>query len=246
MNDISRIAELIAKGEHCCLATVIASDNPDIPVGSKVIVFEDGTMEGSVGSVPLDEAVRDRARETLARNKKRAVAFAAGMEVFFDILSADVKLLICGAGHIAVPLARSAREVGFKVTVIDDRADFAHADRFPGCAVLASNFAAALRTIPLDASTYVVVITRGHEHDVECLTEILPQETAYVGLIGSRRRVHFVLDMLGEKGIPARVLMRSLLPSDFPSVRKRRKKSPCASRRKWSVCAGRGPRGRRH
>lgn len=216
MNDISRIAELVAKGEQCCLATIVASDNPDVPVGRKVIVFPGGTMEGGVGEPGLDAALGDLARKTLTENKRRIVEMAPGVQVFLDILSDDVKLLICGAGHIAVPLARFARELGFKVTVIDDRADFAHAARFPGCTVMAKEFTAALRTIPLDASTSVVVITRGHEHDVECLEEILPKETAYVGLIGSRRRVRFVLDLLGGKGIPRDRLDEVFTPIGLP------------------------------
>lgn len=216
MNDLPRIVDLIAKGESCCLATIVASDNPDVPVGRKVIVFGDGTMEGGIGSVHLDAALRDLAMEALAEKKKRTVEVEANIRAFLDILSTDVRLLICGAGHIALPLARFAREVGFKVTVIDDRSDFAHSARFPGCEVIAKDFVAALRNIPVTPSTYVVVITRGHEHDTECLAEILPKETAYVGLIGSRRRVRFVLDMLGEKGIPRDRLNEVFTPIGLP------------------------------
>ncbi len=216
MNDISRIVDLMAKGEPCCLATIIASDNPDIPIGRKVILLADGTMEGGLGAAHLDAGLRDLAREALAEKKKRTVEIEAGIRLFLDILSTDVTLLICGAGHIALPLARFARAVGFKVAVIDDRADFAHPDRFPGCEVTAKDFATALRAVPVTPSTYVVVITRGHEHDVECLAEILPKETAYVGLIGSRRRVRFVLDLLGGKGISRDRLNEVFTPIGLP------------------------------
>jgi len=68
--------------------------------------------------------------------------------------------------------------------------------------VLVEDFRPALRRLPLGSDTYAVVITRGHEHDFECLSEILPKETAYVGLIGSRRRVAFVKLELRKRGIP--------------------------------------------
>lgn len=216
MRGLSRVVELTAKGKPFCVATIIVSDNPDVPIGRKAIVLEDGTMEGELGSAQLDAALRSHAMEALTEKKKGAVFIAEGIQAFLDILSTDVRLLICGAGHIALPLARFAREVGFKVTVLDDRSDFAHASRFPHCEVIAEDFTAALQNLALGPSTYVVVITRGHEHDVECLTEILPKETAYVGLIGSRRRVSFVLELLGRRGVPGERLKEVFTPIGLP------------------------------
>ena len=74
----------------------------------------------------------------------------------------------------------------------------------------------ALRDFPMSLSTYVVVITRGHEHDAECLLEILRKDTAYIGLIGSRRRVRFVLEMLEKKGIPKKRLQEVFTPIGTP------------------------------
>ena len=201
MIDISRISDLLAQGKIFCLATVVASDRSDLPAGQKAIVWPDGRMEGTFGSVRSDDALRSLAMKALAEKKSDTVNLEGHIHVFLDVLSPDVKLLICGAGHIAMPLARFARDVGFRVTVLDDRADFAHPSRFPGCEVIVEDYAKALRLMPLDPSSYVVVITRGHEHDAECLAEILPRETAYVGLIGSRRRIRFVLEGLVRKGI---------------------------------------------
>ena len=124
--------------------------------------------------------------------------------------------MICGAGHIAIPLARFAGEVGFSVTVIDDRSDFAHPSRFPGCTTIAENFTIALQDLQTGPTTYVVIITRGHEHDVDCLMEILNRETAYVGLIGSRRRVSFVLQWLEEKGFSRQRLKSVFTPIGIP------------------------------
>ena len=98
----------------------------------------------------------------------------------------------------------------------DHRSDFAHPSRFPGSTVIAENFSIALKNLPLGPSAYVVIITRGHEHDVDCLMEILPQNVAYVGLIGSRRRVRFVLEWLEKNGFSRQRLNDVFTPIGIP------------------------------
>jgi xanthine dehydrogenase accessory factor len=213
---ITRVVELMERGETFCLVTVVISSNPDIPAGCRAIVLTDGSIEGAIESTQMSLALRRLALEAL-KDKKRGVSeIGDGVRVFFDVLSGDTKLLICGAGHIALALARFGREVGFHVTVLDDRSDFAHPSRFPGCKVIADSFLATLRDMSLGPSTYVVVITRGHEHDAECLAEVLCKETAYVGLIGSIRRVRFVLEMLTHKGISQERLAEVFTPIGLP------------------------------
>ena len=89
------------------------------------------------------------------------------------------------------------------MTVLDDRAEFANPGRFPDCRIVVDEFTPALEKMNLGKSAYVIVITRGHEHDADCLLAVLRKETAYVGLIGSRRRVAFVLQMIEQQGIAA-------------------------------------------
>jgi len=216
MNIILRLNQLMEKGETICLATVIASKNPDIAVGGKTIVFGDGSMEGDLGTGQSDLKLRKLAQKSLNEKQSRAIDIEKGVRVFFDVLTSENKLLVCGAGHIAVPLARFCREVGFKVVVLDDRADFANPARFPECDIITQEFSIALRDFPLNSSTYVVVITRGHEHDSDCLLEILKKNTAYIGLIGSRRRVGFVLEMLEKQGIPKKRLQEIFTPIGAP------------------------------
>ncbi len=216
MNIIARVNELMEKGETLCLVTVVASENMNITAGRKAIVLGDGSMEGELGAGPLVSSVRDQALAALNEKKGRTVEIEDGVHVFFDVLSSGARLLVCGAGHIAIPLVRFANEVGFRVTVLDDRADFAHPSRFPDGNVIAENFTTALQNMPLGLATYVVIITRGHEHDVDCLAETLQKETAYVGLIGSRRRVHFVLEWLEKNGFPKQRLQEVFTPIGIP------------------------------
>jgi xanthine dehydrogenase accessory factor len=213
---IERVKELLDAGATFCLATVVASDSKTITPGSKAIVLDDGTVDSGLKPGPMVSAIRDQALLAISREKSSIVEIDDGIRIFFNVLSAEARLLICGAGHIAIPLARFANEVGFDVTILDDRSDFAHPSRFPGCTTIAENFTLALRDMPLGPSTYVVIITRGHEHDVDCLMEILPRQAAYVGLIGSRRRVSFVLQGMEEKGFSRQRLKEVFTPIGIP------------------------------
>ena len=211
-----RLKELSDRGEEACLVTVVESDRQEFPPGTKTLVFADGITEGTLPEGEAAARLIQLAGEALTRNKRHLAELAPGLRVFIDVLSPETRLLICGAGHIAVPLARFAREVGFHVTVLDDRPDFANSSRFPDCEILAEDFAPALQRLPLGLNTYAVVITRGHEHDFECLSEILRKNTAYAGLIGSRRRVEIVKSELREKSISPGPIDQLFTPVGLP------------------------------
>ncbi|MGD8942250.1 MAG: XdhC/CoxI family protein [Desulfobacterales bacterium] len=212
----ARIVELLEKEENVCLATVLESNRSDICPGQKAIVRPNKPMEGSLGSSQSDASAVRLAQQALKKNKSVVVEIEPGCSVFLNVLSVDAQLVICGAGHIALPLAQFSQKLGFQVTVIDDRPDFASPARFPGCNIIAEDFTAALRGMTFGPAAYVVVITRGHEHDVDCLIEIIDKETVYVGLIGSRRRVRFVLEALAQKGLPRERLDDVFTPIGLP------------------------------
>ena len=216
MDIVTRTAELMEKENVFCLATIVASSQPEVQPGRKAIVFEDGTLEGSLGTETLDTKLSGLALEAFKSKKRKLVEIDNGIQVFIDILSSGAHLVICGAGHIAVPLAQVARSVGFRVTVLDDRSDFANPLRFPDCEVIAEDFALALREMSFGPTTYVVVITRGHVHDVDCLTEVLGKKLAYVGMIGSRRRVRIVLEILDKQGFDQEHLKKVFTPIGLP------------------------------
>ncbi len=212
----ARIVELLEKEKSFCLATVVGSNTGEIGPGRKAIVIDNGSIEGTLGSAQLDLRLAGQAQIALRENKSGMVEIESGLKVFLNVLSSDAQLIVCGAGHIAIPLTRFAHRLGFRVTVIDDRSDFASPSRFPDCKVIAENFTVALRDLHFSPATYVVVITRGHEHDVDCLIEILKKKALYVGLIGSRRRVRFVLEMLAEEGISRTRLKEVFTPIGLP------------------------------
>ena len=118
------------------------------------------------------------------------------------------RLIVLGGGHIALPVCRFGAACGFQVHVVDDRPDFANARRFPEAAqVICDSFENGIRRLRISPFDYVVVITRGHRHDADCLRVLLPGEKpAYLGMIGSRRRTGGLLEMLREEGFdPERI-----------------------------------------
>lgn len=121
--------------------------------------------------------------------------------IFRERAGRPPKLVVCGGGHVSVPIIKIGKMLGFTVTVLEDRPKFADNARAAGADQVACEpFAEGLRRIPGDSDTWFVIVTRGHRYDTECLEMILRKKYAYVGMMGSRRRVAIVKDQLEEKG----------------------------------------------
>lgn len=126
--------------------------------------------------------------------------------VFRERICRTPKLIICGAGHVSIPIIRIGKMLGFVVTVIEDRPKFADNARVAGAdQVFCVPFQEGLADIPGDSDSWFVIVTRGHRYDTECLEVILQKQYAYVGMMGSRRRVAIVKEQLEEKGISREV-----------------------------------------
>ena len=123
-------------------------------------------------------------------------------DVLVERITTPPHLVLCGAGHVSVYTAKIAKMVGFKVTVIDERGDFANSERFPEAdAIVSLPYREALEAIN-DPNTYYVIITRGHKDDNLCLETILNKPYAYCGMIGSKSKVQIVFNDLIARGYP--------------------------------------------
>lgn len=128
-------------------------------------------------------------------------AMAAEAPLFVEFLESPPHLIIAGAGHCAIPLARLGRMLGFRLTILDDRPECATQERFPDAdALRVGDLAEELRSIPLDHATYLVLVTRGHKLDEVLLREALGQPLAYIGMIGSKRRTRAVFEGMRHDG----------------------------------------------
>jgi xanthine dehydrogenase accessory factor len=176
--------------------------------------------EAPNGEAKHSEASNGGAKHSEAPNgeAKHSKAKPDEVKVFVEVQVQPSHLIIVGAGHIAVPLASIASTCDFSVTVLDDRPQYAHPARFPTAnQVIAGPFReelAALRAKSgLNKHTYIVLVTRGHQYDVDCLVEVLDDPLAYIGMIGSKRRIRAVFELLEqEQGIPPEKFDRVYAP----------------------------------
>jgi len=111
-----------------------------------------------------------------------------GREVLVEPLEIPATAVICGAGHVGQALAPVALGAGFRVVVVDDRKEFASDERFPGCSVVLSSFDGSLARVGVGEHSYVVIVTRGHVHDLDVLMQALRTPARYVGLMASRAK----------------------------------------------------------
>ena len=166
------------------LVTVTVTSGPG--AGQRFVSRAVGELEGHVHPA-LDAAARALADDVWAA---RAARFTEPL--FAELHAVAEPLLIFGAGHIAVPLAQLAQGLGFRVTVLDDRETFAQAARFPeGIAVKTLDLTHPLAHVEITPRTFVIMLTRAHKHDFDCLSAVLgqPVQPRYIGMIGSKRRV---------------------------------------------------------
>jgi len=151
----------------------------------------------------LDELLYQKANYALETGNLQFIKASENETYLIEPYFPEPRLIILGGGHIAKPLAEFASKAGFSVTVNDDRPSFANSERFPTAQnVLCESFDHCFDMINLNKSTYVVIVTRGHRHDMDCLRQVLKHNTAYVGMIGSKRRVKSVMEQMLNEGYP--------------------------------------------
>jgi xanthine dehydrogenase accessory factor len=212
-HDIARaVAEVLERNSLAALATLVEAPEG---VGAKLLVEETGERTGTLGDSNLDEAVAYYAA-TFLNSRAEARTFKLeeltgeqeaqpDVRILFERIEPEPRLVICGAGHVGASLAHLARLIGYRTTLIDDRADFVTRERFPDEGielVTAANWADAVRaSIGAGRGVFVAIVTRGHNEDEECMRAVMSTRPDYVGLIGSKRRTNIVLERLREAGI---------------------------------------------
>ena len=187
------------------LVTVIESTEPEaIAPGARLIVMPDGAVEGSLGRSDVDAEAIAAARELLMTERSEIRTLAEGIRAFVEILDPPLRLVICGAGHDAVPLVRAASLLGWKVTVVDDRPAFLNRERFPEAHGFASvdDASDVAEAITIDARTFVVVMTHNFLRDKAYLRGLLTTDSRYVAMLGPAARTQRLLMELEEEGTP--------------------------------------------
>lgn len=223
MDIFERIVAARHQQQPFVLATVIdIKGSTPRDIGAKMLVFQDGHTEGTIGGGAIEKKVVDACPEVLESNKAQVIHYdldelqmqcGGNMSVFLEPVVSQPTLLIFGAGHIGQSLARMAAMLNFIVTVVDNRPDFATAERFPTAQqIICKDYKAALPELEFHADAYIVIVTYKHLHDQEILEYCIQQPFRYLGMIGSKTKVTQAFRKLEQAGISQKLIGKVTSP----------------------------------
>lgn len=224
-SDLYSLLEEKRGSKECLLATVVAGNH----IGERICMVE-GKMWSVAGASALGAAKRFEEKNQaygeeflakrirwLLQTEKNGVIDVDGERVFCEWIAGEQLLVICGAGHVSIPIIELGKRLGFRVVVLEDRPKFADEARRAGAdEVLCENFEQGMQRIAGSPGTYFVIVTRGHRYDTECLRAALKKPHAYIGMMGSSRRVGIVKEQLRDEGMPEELLEHIFAPIGLP------------------------------
>jgi len=221
------IVRMRRAGLRGALATIVHT-NGSIPSyeSSRMLVREDGSIAGTIGGGCVEADVWAAAREVMQKETPRKMVFnlnheasyASGLicggtlEIFVEPILPRPLVYLFGGGHVSMAVANAASAAGFEIAVVDDRETFANAERFPMAREIHTSYEEAFKKIQPNASTYLIIVTRGHKEDMRVLAWAVRTKSRYVGMIGSKRKVLAVYKALENEGYRAEEFARVYAP----------------------------------
>ncbi len=201
--------QALEQSEGFTEAVVIHPESVEsLALGSRFLFDGTGRLRASWPSVPPPERLVSRLSPVDGRPKPRAEGGVAYLPSW-----PRIRLVIVGAGHVGEAVAGLAAQADFEVWVVDDRHQYANAQRFPAAKrILVGPIEEILSSLPITSHTYALIVTRGHGHDQEALYHLAPTSASYVGLIGSRRKIRLIFEGLRDQGIAESDLRRVAAP----------------------------------
>jgi xanthine dehydrogenase accessory factor len=218
MDIYEELVRLRGLGQKCALATIVQV-NGSIPSfeSAKMLVREDGSIVGTVGGGCVEAEVWNAAREVMETEKPKNLNFSLGedaaydnglicggqLSVFVEPVIPVPKVVIFGAGHVSKSISKIAAVAGFGTVVIDNREQFANRERFPEAdAIFAEEYEEVFPKLNINATSYLVIVTRGHRDDMRVLRWAVGTPARYIAMIGSKRKTIAVVKELEKEGIP--------------------------------------------
>ena len=185
------------------VVTVLESSRPGVGSGARLIVRPDGQTQGSLGDAEVDAEAAHAADALLRKERSELRSLADDVRAFVEVLDPPIRLVVCGAGHDAIPLVRAASVLGWSVVVVDDRPAFLTTDRFPGARsfVEIENPSDTAKAAAVDQRTFAVVMTHHFLRDKEYARSLLGSPAPYVGMLGPAARTERLLAELRDEGV---------------------------------------------
>lgn len=229
MDLYEEIVRLKKLGRISALATIVeCTGSSPQKQGAKMLVRDDGTIMGTLGGGCIEAEVVQHAKMAMQDGKPRTVPFeltekqgglvcGGSLVVYVEPVVPDPRLVVLGAGHVGKALSRLAAFSGFHVTVVDDRPEFANRDTLPDAhEVVVDDFPAVFPKVPVDPATFIVIATRGHNHDLDAVKAALGTDAGYIGLLGSRRKKGLLMNALRDAGFSPEDVSRIIIPVGLP------------------------------
>lgn len=205
-----RLGELVQSGVGCTEAIVFDADKAALPVPATYLFDAQGNLVASARGAGAE--VPPQVAQGLKPLDDRPRPYAARGIAYLPTLP-RCRLVIVGAGHVGHAVGTLAADLDFDVWIVDDRADYANAERFPRAErVIVGPIDRVLPELDINENTYCLIVTRGHNHDQEALFHLAERGARYVGLIGSRRKIKMIFEDLLEAGISREALARVYAP----------------------------------
>jgi xanthine dehydrogenase accessory factor len=201
--------DLVESGRGCTEAVVLTAVGALLPA-DRFLFHADSSLAAQLADAPPSDALV----AGLPPLERRPGAIVQHGVCYLPSLP-RVRLLIVGGGHVGQSVARLASEVGFEVSVLDDRAGYVNRERFPTAErLIIGEIGPSLRELAptLGGATYCLIMTRGHNHDEEALYHLAPTAAGYVGMIGSKRKIRLIFEDLLARGITTEALARVQAP----------------------------------
>jgi xanthine dehydrogenase accessory factor len=223
------VVRLRKEGRASALSTIVQciGSSPQ-KEGAKMLVRDDGSVVGTLGGGCLEAEVIQASKMTIRDGTPRTLPFelterhggfvcGGKVLVYIEPVIPEPRLIILGAGHVGKSLSTVAKFAGFKTIVADDRDEFANRENIPDAdEVVVDTFADIFSRIVADDQTYLVIATRGHNHDLEALKAALETKAKYIGLLGSRRKRALLFKTLRDAGFSETDVGRVTTPVGMP------------------------------
>ena len=204
LEQVQQIEKAYEGGTPVGVATLVGTpDESDSVIGTKLFMLDNGSTQGTLGVEALDQEATMKVQELIAYGKCEYLTTKGGFEVFVETYTTPPTLVIMGGGHISKALSALAQPLGYQYHIVDDREEFANAERFPDAAsTTVADYDVGLKDIVMNANTAVVVATRGHKYDDMAAEAAVRSSAGYVGILGSKRKNLMIYEELFRKGIP--------------------------------------------
>jgi xanthine dehydrogenase accessory factor len=228
MDLYDEIVRLRKLGQKCAVATIVQV-NGSIPSfeSAKILVREDGSFMGTVGGGCVEAEVWNAAREVIETEKPRHLSFSLGQDaaydeglicggqlnIFVEPVIPQPRAFIFGGGHVSKGISKIATLAGFSTSIIDNREAFANAERFPEAeATYAEEYEDVFPKLPVNSTSYIIIVTRGHRDDMRVLRWAVNTPAKYIAMIGSKRKTIAVVHELEKEGIPREAFDKVFAP----------------------------------